>query len=211
MFIHIFVTDNFNSLIMARQIDQDKIKRIKEATMLTIVENGIEATTIAMIAKKANVSGGYLYRIYAGKQDLINELYYEKMDSIYSEISFLLALNESNVENLIKAFIQNRIVNYINEPIASQFYYQLLHNENFTLTEDLSEKGLQVLARIHEIGLESGEISKSISLYQVYYHIFLYTIDYLNFKRKNIFDLKEKIDNDVDFLTQNILKILKSK
>lgn len=211
MFIHIFAIINFNALIMARQIDQDKIKRIKDATMLTIVENGIEATTIAMIAKNADVSGGYLYRIYAGKQDLINELYYEKMDSIYTEISFLLALNESRVENLIKAFIQNRIVNYINEPIASQFYYQLLHNENFTLTEDLSKKGLQVLAKIHEIGLKSGEISESISLYQVYYHIFLYTIDYLNFKRKNIFDLKEKIDNDVEFLTQNIMKILKSK
>ena len=83
MFIHIFAIINFNALIMARQIDQDKIKRIKDATMLTIVENGIEATTIAMIAKNADVSGGYLYRIYAGKQDLINELYYEKMDSIY--------------------------------------------------------------------------------------------------------------------------------
>ena len=58
---------------MARKIDEDKIARIKEATMQTIVENGIEDTTIAMIAKNAGVSGGYLYRTYKGKQDLINE------------------------------------------------------------------------------------------------------------------------------------------
>ncbi|WP_445955097.1 TetR/AcrR family transcriptional regulator [Yeosuana sp.] len=196
---------------MARKIDQDKIKRIKEATMLTIVENGIESTTIAMIAKNAEVSGGYLYRIYAGKQDLINELYYEKMDSIYTEISFLLALNHTKIEHLIKSFIQNRIVYYINEPIASQFYYQLLHNENFTLTDELKSKGLNVIVKIYEIGRKSEEISESISLYQLYYHLFLYSIDYLNFKRKNIFELQESIDEDVTFLTQNIMKILKKQ
>ncbi len=196
---------------MARKIDQNKIKRIKDATMLCIVQHGIESTTIAMIAKNAEVSGGYLYRIYDGKQDLINELYYEKMDSIYNEISFLLALNHTKIEYLIKSFIQNRIIYYINEPIASQFYYQLLHNENFTLTEELKTKGLDVIAKIHEIGLKSGEISESISLYQLYYHLFLYSINYLNFKRKNIFDLQESIDEDVTFLTKNIMKILKAQ
>lgn len=196
---------------MARKIDEDKIKRIKEATMLSIVENGIESTTIAMIAKNADVSGGYLYRIYTGKQDLINELYYEKMDSIYTEISFLLALNHTKIEYLIKSFIQNRIVYYINEPIASQFYYQLLHNENFTITDELKSKGLDVIEKIYEIGLKSEEISEFISLYQLYYHLFIYPIDYLNFKRKNIFELQESIDEDVTFLTQNIMKILKKQ
>lgn len=211
MNVYSYICKTFKTFNMARKIDQDKIKRIKEATMLTIVQNGIESTTIAMIAKNAKVSGGYLYRIYAGKQDLINELYYEKMNSIYREISLLLALNYTKIEYLIKSFIENRIVYYINEPIASQFYYQLLHNENFALTEDLKMKGLNVIGKIHEIGRKSKEISESISLYQLYYHLFLYSIDYLNFKRKNIFDLHESIDEDVTFLTQNIMKILKAQ
>ncbi len=77
---------------MARKIDEDKIKRIKESTMKMIVDHGIEATTIAMIAKNANVSGGYLYRIYSGKQDLIKDLYADKVDSLLTEINFLLIL-----------------------------------------------------------------------------------------------------------------------
>ena len=36
---------------MARKVDEEKLVRIKQATMKTIVECGIEKTTIAMIAR----------------------------------------------------------------------------------------------------------------------------------------------------------------
>ncbi|MCF6182919.1 TetR/AcrR family transcriptional regulator [Lutibacter sp.] len=194
---------------MARKIDDEKIKRIKEATMQTIVENGIEDTTIAMIAKNANVSGGYLYRIYKGKQDLINELFFEKANSLYQELEFLLSVQQNTIESFINSFIQNRIIYFINEPIASKFYYQLLHNENFALPKDLRIKTLHVMETIKAIGLKSGEISENISLYQLHYHLFVYVIDYIHFKRKNIFGLKESINEDLPFLTQSILKIFK--
>jgi AcrR family transcriptional regulator len=194
---------------MARKIDDEKIKRIKEATMQTIVENGIEDTTIAMIAKNANVSGGYLYRIYKGKQDLINELFFEKANSLYQELEFLLSVQQNTIKPFINSFIQNRIIYFINEPIASKFYYQLLHNENFALPKDLRINTLQVMETIKSIGLKSGEISENISLYQLHYHLFVYVIDYIHFKRKNIFGLKESINEDLPFLTQSILKIFK--
>lgn len=194
---------------MARKIDKDKIESIKEATMKTIVDYGIEATTIAMIAKNANVSGGYLYRTYAGKQDLINELFYEKVNSLYNELDFLLALSESSIKPLIQSFIQNRIVYFLNEPIASKFFYQLLHNENFIITDELKNRSVLVMENIKKIGVKAGEISEDISLYQLYYHIFVYVVDYINFKRKNIFGSQEVINEEVAFLTQNILKLLK--
>lgn len=194
---------------MARKIDDEKIKRIKEATMLTIVENGIESTTIAMIAKFANVSGGYLYRIYEGKQDLINELYYEKANSIYLELDFLMGFNQTTVEPFINSFIRNRIVYFINEPIASKFYYQLLHNENYILPEELKDKNLKLINKVKDIGTKSGEISNSISIAQLHYYVFMYAIDYIHFKRKNIFGLEESIQEDLAFLTQSIMRILK--
>ena len=194
---------------MARKIDDEKIKRIKEATMLTIVEKGIESTTIAMIAKNANVSGGYLYRIYEGKQDLINELYYEKAKSIYLELDFLMGFNQTSVEPFINSFIRNRIVYFINEPIASKFYYQLLHNENYILPDELKNKNLELIEKIKDIGIKSGEISKSISTTQLHYHIFMYAIDYIHFKRNNIFGLEESIHVDLAFLTQSTMRILK--
>jgi AcrR family transcriptional regulator len=194
---------------MARKIDGDKIIRVKEATMKTIVENGIEATTIAMIAKNAGVSGGYLYRTYKGKQDLINELYYDKVNSLYKELEFLLALNQTSVRLLIESFIQNRVIYFLNEPIASKFFYQLLHNENFSSSDDVKYKSAELMERIKNIGVKSGEISASTTVYQLHYLILVYAVDFINFTRKNIFGEQEVTINDVKSLTDNILKILK--
>ena len=194
---------------MARKIDEDKIVRIKEATMQTIVENGIESTTIAMIAKNAGVSGGYLYRTYKGKQDLINELYYDKVNSLYKELEFLLALNQTSVRLLIESFIQNRVIYFLNEPIASKFFYQLLHNENFSSSDDVKYKSAELMERIKNIGVKSGEISASTTVYQLHYQILVYAVDFINFTRKNIFGEQEVTINDVKSLTDNILKILK--
>lgn len=194
---------------MARKIDEDKIARIKQATMHTIVEKGIESTTIAMIAKKANVSGGYLYRIYAGKQELINELYHDKVNSLYKELESLLLLNQNSIEPLIKSFIKNRIAYFLNEPNASKFFYQLLHNENFFASDEIKHKSADLITKIKKIGVQSGEISEHTTDYQLHYHILVYAVDYINFTRKNIFGEQEVTMNDVDKLTENILNILK--
>jgi len=194
---------------MARKIDEDKIARIKASTMKTIVDYGIEAATIAMIASNANVSGGYLYRTYKGKQDLINELYYEKISSLYQELEFLIALNNSSIAPIISAFVQNRIVYSLNEPVASNFFYQLLHNDNFSFTNELKDKSLFLMQTIKDIGINAGEISNNINLFQLYYHIFVYVVDYIHFKRKNIFENQDLINDDVVYLTNNILNFLK--
>lgn len=207
---HLFITLYSQITVsMARKIDEDKIARIKEAIMQTIVENGIEATTIAMIAKKAKVSGGYLYRTYAGKQDLINELYHDKVNSLYEELEVLLTLNPKSVQPLIETFIKNRIGYFLNEPNASKFFYQLLHNENFFASEIIKEKSAELMKSIKKIGVKSGEISKDTTVYQLHYHILVYVVDYINFTRRNIFGEQEVTLHDVDKLTRNILSILK--
>lgn len=194
---------------MARKIDDDKIVRIKAATMKTIVDFGIEATTIAMIAKNANVSGGYLYRSYSCKQELINELFYEKISSLFQELEFLIALNNSSIAPIISAFVQNRIVYALNEPVASNFFYQLLHNDNFSFTEELKDKSLFLMQNIKEIGANAGEISTEINLFQLYYHFFVYVVDYIHFKKSNIFENQDLTNDDVAYLTNNILNFLK--
>ena len=195
--------------LMARKIDEEKLVRIKQATMKTIVDCGIEKTTIAMIAKNANVSGGYLYRLYSGKQALINELYYDKVNSLYAELEFLLALNQTSIKPLIESFIQNRVIYFLNEPIASKFFYQLLHNENFLASDEIKFKSAELMGNIKNIGVKSGEISKNTTVYHLHYHLLVYIVDYINFTRKNIFGEQEVTIDDVKKLTENILNILK--
>ena len=65
------------------------------------------------------------------------------------------------------------------------------------------------MENIKKIGKNSGEISESITLLQLHYHILVYTVDYIHFKRTNLFGVEESINTDVDYLTDNILNILK--
>lgn len=194
---------------MARKIDEEKLVRIKQATMKTIVDFGIERTTIAMIAKNANVSGGYLYRLYSGKQALINELYYDKVTALISELEFLISLKHTSIAPIIKTFIQNRIVYAINESEASKFFYQLLHNDNFILPKTLKEKSISLMKQLLDIGQKSGEIGENVELLDINYHIFTYVIDYIHFKRANFLGIEKTTNNDVIYLTNNILNILK--
>ena len=194
---------------MARKIDEDKLVRIKNATMKTIVDCGIEKTTIAMIAKNAGVSGGYLYRTYSGKQALIDELFLDKVVSLNNELEFLIGLNPTNFAPILKAFIQNRLSFAINEPIASKFFYQLIHNDNFTLTGELKEESISLMESIKKIGVQSGEISNNTSLSQIHYHILVYVVDYIQYGRLNLFENQQLSTKEIDYLVNNILNILK--
>lgn len=194
---------------MARKIDEDKILRIKNATMKTIVDCGIEKTTIAMIAKNANVSGGYLYRTYSGKQAVIDDLYFDKIASLNKELTFLIGLNPTSIVPILKAFIQNRLIFAINEPIASKFFYQLIHNDNFTLTGELKEQTISLMENIKKIGVQSGEITESTNLAQIHYHILVYAVDYIQFVKSNYIENQQLTTNEIDYLVNNILNILK--
>ena len=194
---------------MARKIDENKLARIKKATMKTIVDCGIEKTTIAMIAKNANVSGGYLYRLYSGKQALIDELYFDKVAAINNELEILIKLNPTNVSAIISGFIKNRIDFAVNNPEASKFYYQLLHNNNFQVNKNLKEQNLKLIDNLKSIGLKTGEIGKNINILQIHFHLFIYVIDYINFKKINHFGIETINNKDVIYLTENILNILK--
>ena len=50
---------------------------ILEATLQLIAERGFHGTAMSMIAEKAGVGAGTIYRYFDGKQDLISQLYLE--------------------------------------------------------------------------------------------------------------------------------------
>jgi AcrR family transcriptional regulator len=56
---------------------EDKRKAILEATLRLISQNGFHGTAVSKVAKEAQVSTGSIYHYFAGKDDLINELYKE--------------------------------------------------------------------------------------------------------------------------------------
>jgi len=59
---------------VARCTNPKHIENIKRALMELVGERGYEAVSISMLAKKAKVSTGYLYRHYSSKQQIVEEV-----------------------------------------------------------------------------------------------------------------------------------------
>lgn len=76
---------------MAKRIDETKIERIRRSAIEIISEQGIPGCSVAAIAKRADVSVGYLYRHYAGKEALVNDMLTMMFDLIDQKITALIA------------------------------------------------------------------------------------------------------------------------
>lgn len=194
---------------MARQIDYEKLESIHRSTMKIIGEQGIEKTTVSMIAADANVSSGYLYRLYEGKDDLIKSLYLEKAKSIQLELEDLLQNHPDSIIPVIRIYVTNRINFAKTHPIEFRFYYLLVHNINYSITNDFKQEIFTIFKMFRTNGERSGEISPDIDLFKLYYHLFVYVQDFINFKMINFSESQSSSEEDITYLTNNILKILK--
>lgn len=64
----------------------DKRKDIVSAAFQLIAENGFHRAPMSMIAERANVGAGTIYRHFASKDALVDEIYSEIEDRIYHEL-----------------------------------------------------------------------------------------------------------------------------
>ena len=55
----------------------DKRNLILDTTLSLLSENGFHGTPISLIAEKANIGAGTIYRYFKNKEELINELFIE--------------------------------------------------------------------------------------------------------------------------------------
>ncbi len=98
-------------------------QRIIDAASRLIVEKGIENTSLADIAREADISKGTLYYYYASKDDLIFDLTEKHMSRITSELLDLVAHGTERVnateslrivyETLINAETRSRLHLYL--------------------------------------------------------------------------------------------------
>ncbi|MCT4612552.1 MAG: TetR/AcrR family transcriptional regulator [Clostridia bacterium] len=72
---------------MARLVDPNKIEDIKVALMELVGDFGINAVSIKMLAEKASVSTGYLYRHYSGKDEMVMEIGNEWLDEFNTKVA----------------------------------------------------------------------------------------------------------------------------
>ncbi len=64
-----------------------KREQILRATLELILENGLQAASMSLISRRADVPVGTIYRIFPGKEALVNALYQECRDLLFASIT----------------------------------------------------------------------------------------------------------------------------
>jgi len=147
--------------IMARNIDDTKIERIKTAALEMVVQRGFGGASISEIAKLAGVAEGYLYRHYKGKSDLVNDLLFSNLNELIDKLEKLLDSNYSTkdiFEQLIRLLFN--LANH--QPERIKFLYVLMHDYNFKIQEEQRERIFKLCTRVKEKGQTSGEMNENI-------------------------------------------------
>lgn len=155
---------NTHSLIigMARQVDENKIQAIKEATINIVVSDGISGASISKIARKAQVSEGYLYRFYRSKRELLEMLFIEGFYKMQSLLE-LQVDTKHTVEEIVVAF-SNRIYELVEtEHNIVSFHHKLLTDFSFEIPEKCKNNVQEICTKILAVGKETKEIDEELT------------------------------------------------
>lgn len=165
---------------MARVTDPEKLNRIKESTMNLIVRNGYNGITIAAIAGEAQVSAGYLYRHFKGKDELINFLVSESFESLRGTVSHLLDEN-TDITTVVLYYFGALFDMANTAPIKSRFISILYRDARFR-----EEARGQSILRIPDIaekllkkGIETGEFNPQTTVSDIMLFLLNLPIDYM--------------------------------
>jgi AcrR family transcriptional regulator len=95
-------------------MDCEKRSAIMDAALVLFSENGFHGTPMTLLAEKANVGIGTIYRYFKNKEEVIDQLYKnlkgESVSAMRENISKEMPIREQFInifENLIKYYISN--------------------------------------------------------------------------------------------------------
>lgn len=147
---------------IARITDPAKIKNIKLATIEIIVENGYGGANIADIAKKAGVSTGYLYRHYANKEELVQELIYSLAEEFFKVMEHSLK-HHNQLRDVIYHFNSLLFTRANNKPVETRFLNRIFFEDYFIKYKKKNKDKDVFLKGFRDKGIKTGEINSILS------------------------------------------------
>ena len=133
-------------------------QEIMNATLTLVSEQGLLATSISQIAKRAKAGPGIIYHYFASKDEIMHSLYI----SIFTELMDALldnALLERPCLERLKTIWMRRFYFHINNPAKAKFIEQYKNSAYFTpAQEQLTNELLADLASMIANDINRGDI-----------------------------------------------------
>ena len=179
-----------------RVIDTNKIERIKTETKILIVEKGYHGASIAEIAKRANVSDGYLYRHYKNKSELVRDILEKQLEQFHDHI-FVLLDKAKSVKDVVEGIISFLFNLSKEEPYAITFAHMLVYDHDFQYPQSRHDAINKLSKDILDFGKKNGEISQNTREIDIQLTILNIPVKFIEFSNKGYYedrltDIEEK-------------------
>lgn len=194
---------------MARPINAKLIKRVCDAAMSLMTDQGYEQTSVAEIAEKAGVSAGYMYRHFRSKDELAQTIYDRKMKAFLGQILSSIRSCES-VEEVISEVVDLTYEIATNEKEVFKFLFMMMHEHTFLQPEDHIIGTRIICKRIFHLGMKTGEISLEADAESIFFVIFSMPFKFFEGRLKKIFSEKKIGPTDLAKLKRMCLKALRA-
>lgn len=146
--------------------DKPKYKQIVDAAVIVIAENGYHQAQVSKIAKEAGVADGTIYLYFKNKEDILINVFREKMAIFISELEEILKRNHT-VSELLYALIENhfRILHEDRHlAIVTQLELRQSNKELRTRINNVLREYLALLDQILKKGIENGELDADLDI-----------------------------------------------
>lgn len=137
----------------------EKKQQLLDTALRLFVEQGIQATATAKIAKQANVATGTLFHHFANKQELVMTLYHE----IKSDLGQAIDQPEAHddLHALVHHYWQHALQWAVDNPQKLQFLQQIANNPQFGISQqqEVMSASMAFLIDVIKQGQQQGELA----------------------------------------------------
>ncbi len=131
-------------------------EKIEQVALALFAEKGVDRTTIGDIAGAAGIAEGTIYRHYAGKEELIWQLFSRNYLRLAAELDTLQAAR-TDLRSKLKAMVGMFCGLFEQDPDMFRFLLLVQHGQLERVTEDMLTP-VQVLKAVIEAAVARGEI-----------------------------------------------------
>lgn len=146
--------------------DKPKYKKIVDAAVIVIAENGYHQAQVSKIAKEAGVADGTIYLYFKNKEDILVSVFREKMAIFVNNLSVILEKDLNTSEMLFKMIDNHFRVLHDDRHLAIVTQLELRQSGK-KLRQRINEvlkEYLDLLDRILVKGIDNGELDQTMDV-----------------------------------------------
>lgn len=163
-----------------------KIDRIRRAAVSLISERGAGNASVQMIARRAGVSVGYLYRHYQSKEELVGELLERVVQEINDRLEKLLE-EKNSIEDIVRGFVGFVFDSTLERPERTKFVIMLQNDFSRETDARIKDRLGELCDRVLTVCRRSAEGERDMTAAELYVSLVGIPMQYAALAFKGVF------------------------